>query len=602
MQNWPKVASMKNIMFKMTRSLLLPLLTLLLCLGFSFESKASHIIGGEIYYDSLGNNQYKVTIEIYRDCNSATGFDAPLNYTVFYMDGTIYASYDVSIFSQNILPIVYDDPCVTPPNDICVERAIYIDTITLPFNVEGYYLSYQRCCWSGNIDNIVDPSNNGITLTTFIPGSSLINVPNQGARFINYPPLVLCSQNTLNFDHSAFDPDGDSLVYELMAPLLGGSIANVVPNPETAGPYAPVNWNPTYTEFVPFGTGSNITINPQTGMMAFTPNLIGNYVAGVAVKEYRNGILINTKIRTFGYRVVACQVELPIEVDVTGPTQLIEDCGFAGFIVGRTDATENLIVQVLLSGTATNGEDYPYIDDTLVIPAGVLSDTIGIAAIFDGLIEGNETVFFNVIVPNPCDGTFDTTSISLTIIDYLPLTIKALDSVNVCDDFGEWTSMWCQVGDGVPPYTYYWQPSNFPNNDTVNVDPTILQPNLNIFTVNALDQCGKTISSPDVRVYNQCPLIVPNVLTTNGDQVNDILIIRNWEDYDKVSVTIFNRWGNVIYSNEDYKNDWTGKDASGNVLEDGVYFYTVTPQSIKYEYDDQESTLYTLHGFIHLIH
>jgi len=67
-QNQPQVASMMNHMFKMTRSLFFPLLTLFLCLGFSFESKASHIIGGEIYYDSLGNNQYKVTIEIYRDC------------------------------------------------------------------------------------------------------------------------------------------------------------------------------------------------------------------------------------------------------------------------------------------------------------------------------------------------------------------------------------------------------------------------------------------------------------------------------------------------------------------------------------------------------
>jgi hypothetical protein len=119
-------------MLKHYRPLLLSLFTIILCLGFSFESKASHIIGGEIYYDSLGNNQYKVTIEIYRDCNSATGFDIPLNYTVFYMDGSIYGAFDVPIFSQNILPIVYDDPCVTPPNDICVERAIYIDTITLP--------------------------------------------------------------------------------------------------------------------------------------------------------------------------------------------------------------------------------------------------------------------------------------------------------------------------------------------------------------------------------------------------------------------------------------------------------------------------------------
>jgi hypothetical protein len=50
-QNWPAQASMKYNMFRMTRFLLFPLLTLFLCLGFSFESKASHIIGGEIYED-----------------------------------------------------------------------------------------------------------------------------------------------------------------------------------------------------------------------------------------------------------------------------------------------------------------------------------------------------------------------------------------------------------------------------------------------------------------------------------------------------------------------------------------------------------------------
>ncbi len=192
----------------------------------AFSSWASHIIGGEIYYDSLGNNQYKITIEIYRDCNSATAFDEPLSYTIFNADGSIYTVRYIGVFSQNILPVVYDDPCVTVPNDICVERAIYVDTVTMPLTMTGYYISYQRCCWTGAIDNIVDPSTIGITLTTTIPGNTLVNVHNQGARFINYPPLVLCSQNTLNFDHSAFDPDGDSLSYELMSPLEGGGGGN----------------------------------------------------------------------------------------------------------------------------------------------------------------------------------------------------------------------------------------------------------------------------------------------------------------------------------------------------------------------------------------
>jgi len=483
-----------------------------------------------------------------------------------------------------------------------VERAIYIDTVELPFSVQGYYVSYQRCCWTGAIDNIVDPANNGITLTTFIPGSALVGVHNQGARFINYPPLILCSQNTLDFDHAAFDPDGDSLSYELMAPLLGGSIANVVPDPEDPAPYTPVSWNPSFTETVPFGAGSNITIDPATGFMTFTPNLIGSFVAGVAVKEWRNGVLINTKIRTFGYRVVTCQIEVPIEVDVTGPTQLIEDCGFAGFVVTRTDLTSNLVVQISLSGTATNGDDYPYIDDTLVIPAGVASDTIGISAFLDGLPEGTETVFFNVILPNPCDGSFDTTSISLNIIDYTPMIITAVDSLNVCADFGQGTNIWCEVKNGISPYSYVWGPGSFPNNDTVYVQPGILQPNLNNFQVYVMDQCAKTITSPNIRVYNQCPLVVPNVMTLeDNDQVNGLLVIKNWEDYDQVSIQIFNRWGNLIYDNDNYQNDWNGTDMSGKALEEGVYFYTVTPQSEKYQYDKQEKTRYTLHGFVHLV-
>ena len=575
------------------------LLTVLFFTGI-FSANATHIVGGEIHYDSLGNNQYKITFEIYRDCSSLTDYDNPLEYTIFYGDGTIWSQFSVAIFSRDTLPIVYDDPCVTPPSDICIERAIYIDTVTLPFDVLGYFISYQRCCWANNIDNIVDPGNNGITLTDYIPGSSLVNIHNQSARFINYPPLVLCSTNTLNFDHAAFDPDGDSLVYELTAPYFGGSSADVTPNPESAPPYTDVSWQPTFSETIPFGAGSNVTINSATGMMAFTPNLIGNYVAGVAVKEYRNGILINTKVRTFGYRVVACQIQLPVEVDVTGTTELVEDCGFAGFIVARTDTTTDLVVQVLLSGTATNGDDYNFIPDSLTIPAGVFSDTIGISAFLDDLLEGDETVEFNIIIANPCDGTFDTTSISLTIVDYIPMTMTHTDSVNVCADFGEITSLWCNVQNGYPPYVYIWSPGFFPNNDTVTITPNMLQPNLNQFTVVVGDLCGKGIGSALIDVYNQCPLAVPNVMTANGDGTNDVLIISNLEDYDKVDLKIFNRWGNLIYENADYQNNWSGYDKSGAKLTDGVYFYLVTPTSEKYEYDDTDRSLYTVHGFFQL--
>lgn len=64
------------------------------------------------------------------------------------------------------------------------------------------------------------------------------------------------------------------------------------------------------------------------------------------------------------------------------------------------------------------------------------------------------------------------------------------------------------------------------------------------------------------------PIIVPNVFTPNGDNLNDFLIFKNLEYYGIASLVIFNRWGNKIYESGNYQNDWDGE----NVV-NGVYFY-----------------------------
>ena len=116
--------------------------------------------------------------------------------------------------------------------------------------------------------------------------------------------------------------------------------------------------------------------------------------------------------------------------------------------------------------------------------------------------------------------------------------------------------------------------------------------------------------STDLKVYNpqSCDttysktivvepvkLKIPNVFTPNGDGINDFFIIsadnggstksgdetreggleyQNYEPlsryYESSELTIFNRWGRVVYNSKDYKNDWDG----GN-LSDGTYFYVL---------------------------
>ena len=58
-------------------------LTFIFCLFFQ-QVRASHIIGGDIYYDFLGNNQYRFFITLYRDCASTGAeYDNPLYLSVF---------------------------------------------------------------------------------------------------------------------------------------------------------------------------------------------------------------------------------------------------------------------------------------------------------------------------------------------------------------------------------------------------------------------------------------------------------------------------------------------------------------------------------------
>jgi gliding motility-associated-like protein len=63
---------------------------------------------------------------------------------------------------------------------------------------------------------------------------------------------------------------------------------------------------------------------------------------------------------------------------------------------------------------------------------------------------------------------------------------------------------------------------------------------------------------------------VPNVITPNGDGLNDVFIVKNITVYPENTLSIFNRWGKKVYEKQGYKNDW-----DGGGLEDGTYYYVL---------------------------
>jgi len=67
-------------------------------------------------------------------------------------------------------------------------------------------------------------------------------------------------------------------------------------------------------------------------------------------------------------------------------------------------------------------------------------------------------------------------------------------------------------------------------------------------------------------------LHIPNVFTPNNDGINDTFEILGLPNFDRVSLRVFTRYGDEVYVNEDYRNDW---DANNPEIQAGTYFYTI---------------------------
>lgn len=279
---------------------------------------ATHIVGGEIYYDCLGGNNYRITLKLYRDCyNGLASYDNPASVFIFNSSGTYLDSLEMTFPGSVVLPIVLNNPCLTPPTNVCVEEAIYQMVVNLPPLVGGYNLTYQRCCRNGTIMNLVNPGAVGSTYMAHIPDPG-VAVCNSSPRYTNFPPIFLCAGVPLNFDHSATDPNGDSLYYALCDPFTGLSAACPIlgvpgqmsgcPGIASPPPYAYVPWSGSYSGTNPMSASPGLAINSVTGLMTGTPNMIGQWVVGVCVSEFRNGVLIDVNKRDFQFNVVNCGI------------------------------------------------------------------------------------------------------------------------------------------------------------------------------------------------------------------------------------------------------------------------------------------------------
>ncbi|MEI8280363.1 MAG: PKD domain-containing protein [Bacteroidota bacterium] len=608
----------------------------LLCL--QFQARATHIVGGEITYkyqsqDFQGNNIYQITVTIYQDCltglPAAIAQDNPAIISIFNLDDSIapytYSSYTKEENSVSIVPPNFNNSCVKNPPQLCLQKTSFVFTETLRKNQKGYRVVYQRCCRNASILNIINPSQQGVTYDCTIPADAY----NNSAVFKNYPPQIICINNPLVYDHSATDMDGDSLSYELCQTYGGGNIDSVKPFPNSLS-YPSILYRSPYSYLIPMEGSPLVQIDPTSGMITGTPNLLGRFVVTVCCHEWRNHVMINTVRREFQFVVTNCSKAVVADipqysdqyntyiVECKGYTVHFENTSKGGFAYhwdfGVADQPNDTSSE--FEPTFTYPDTGVYIVKLVVNRGSTCPDSISrfvkiyptFKADFtdSGLLCPNASIQFNDLSEatykpvnkwawNFGDSTFSnlqdpTHSYSVGGNYYVTLisetvkgcidTVKKLIPVDMFKPFAGNDTIIVKgeriYFDASGGYTYTWSPGDNLN-DTNIYNPVGYYPDTGRYSyrvhITSLNQCTG-YDSIHVWVIGQSEIFVPSAFSPNGDGLNDVFrpfaVGYKGNNYFRV----FNRWGQMVFESTDFSRGWDGRFNSTDCDLD-TYFWVI---------------------------
>jgi hypothetical protein len=174
--------------------------------------------------------------------------------------------------------------------------------------------------------------------------------------------------------------------------------------------------------------------------------------SGVLIEENSfnsAGSEINTSVILYPSGIIEDMVEGHVEADLV-------------FHLANPEYTP-VTICYSIEGTATNGADYEELENCITFEEGEDSAVIHITPIYDGLIEGDETIVLIIENTLACNSVF---TVELTILDYVGMISEISPGSTVCS--GQPVELWVNVENGFPPYTYNWQPGSF-TNDTIIV-------------------------------------------------------------------------------------------------------------------------------------
>jgi len=120
---------------------------------------------------------------------------------------------------------------------------------------------------------------------------------------------------------------------------------------------------------------------------------------------------------------------------------------------------------------------------------------------------------------------------------------------------------------------YYWTPNAFISNAN-SLQPIISPPRDTTYTlhVESIAGCGIATDKVFVKVFKK--VIIPNAFSPNKDGINETWRLTAIEAYPDADITVFNRYGQAVFTSHDYNKPWDGT-YNNNPLPVGTYYYVI---------------------------
>lgn len=292
-------------------------------------TKATHLVGGYLYYTCNSGNSYTLTVKLYRDCGGVP-LPGSISITIRTGANALIQTVNASLGSTVNVPIPTTNPCLIPPSNVCVQEGTYQVTVTLGTSSTGYHIYYQDCCRNNAVTNITNSGNVGMTLHAKIPNPATYPC-NSAPTFTNVPPIAVCLNQPITYNHSATDPNADSLAYYL-CPAYNNAPGQY---PFNNVPYV----NPPYSGAYPMASSPALAIHPVTGLLTGTPSSLGRFVVTICIREYRNGVLLGEYRREVQFNVVNCTQSVTASINSSAGVITSCDSYTVGFGNNSSGAT-----------------------------------------------------------------------------------------------------------------------------------------------------------------------------------------------------------------------------------------------------------------------